>query len=372
MSEFNIAENLIRFRKKRKITQDELADFIGVTKGAVSKWENGFSMPDVMLLPKLASFYDVTVDELLGYEPQLSKEQIRKKYICLSKLFVEQPFEQVMECVRGMIKQYYSCYPFLLQMCVLYLNHISLAKPDEQKKLFEEGAALCAHIIDNCKDLNVCSQAVTIKAMFDLNNHKPDDVIDALEPLIDNTGVTASNEQILTQAYNMSGHPDKAKSNCQLAMYIHLLNLIINAGIYITMNMNNPEVCEETIRRAIGVAELYNIDKLHPNSGVQLYIQAAVFYTGAGNFDKAFEMLDKTAYMLGLLFKEPRLHGDEYFDYIDSWIEKLDLGEISVRDVKIAAQSAKQILQMPALAPLKAQEGYKDLERKFEEVCRNA
>ena len=54
--------------------QDELATFLGVTKASVSKCENGQSMPDILLLPELATYFDVSVDELLGYEPQLSKE----------------------------------------------------------------------------------------------------------------------------------------------------------------------------------------------------------------------------------------------------------------------------------------------------------
>lgn len=57
-----------------------MASFLGVTKASVSKWKNGQSMPDIMLLPEIATYFDVTVDELLGYEPQLSKEQIKKLY----------------------------------------------------------------------------------------------------------------------------------------------------------------------------------------------------------------------------------------------------------------------------------------------------
>ena len=80
MHQINIAENIIRLRRERKITQELLADFIGVTKAAVSKWENGQSMPDILLLPQLAVFFNVTVDELIGFDPQLSKEQIQKLY----------------------------------------------------------------------------------------------------------------------------------------------------------------------------------------------------------------------------------------------------------------------------------------------------
>lgn len=59
-----IAEN----RKCMKLTQDQLADKLGVTAQAVSKWENDQSCPDITMLPKLAEIFDVSTDELLGRE----------------------------------------------------------------------------------------------------------------------------------------------------------------------------------------------------------------------------------------------------------------------------------------------------------------
>lgn len=84
MNTLQFADNLTRLRREKKVTQEELADFIGVTKASVSKWETRQSLPDILILPQLASFFNVTVDELMGYSPQLSKEQIQKQYYCLA------------------------------------------------------------------------------------------------------------------------------------------------------------------------------------------------------------------------------------------------------------------------------------------------
>ena len=73
MNALNISENIIRLRHERKLTQEQLAGFIGVTKASVSKWETGQSTPDIAILPQLAAFFDVTIDELIGYKPQYSK-----------------------------------------------------------------------------------------------------------------------------------------------------------------------------------------------------------------------------------------------------------------------------------------------------------
>ena len=80
MNSLNIADNIVRLRHNKKITQEQLAEFIGVTKASVSKWENRQSTPDITILPQLATFFDVTIDELVGYTPQLSKEQIQRLY----------------------------------------------------------------------------------------------------------------------------------------------------------------------------------------------------------------------------------------------------------------------------------------------------
>lgn len=60
------AEQLAFLRREMGITQEQLAQAMGVTNQAVSKWESGQSYPDITLLPRLAAYFRVTVDELLG------------------------------------------------------------------------------------------------------------------------------------------------------------------------------------------------------------------------------------------------------------------------------------------------------------------
>ncbi len=66
--------------RKKGITQEALAEFVEVTKTSVSKWETGTTLPDIQILPLLASYFEVSVDELIGYVPMLSKEQISFQY----------------------------------------------------------------------------------------------------------------------------------------------------------------------------------------------------------------------------------------------------------------------------------------------------
>ncbi|MDE6751092.1 MAG: response regulator [Lachnospiraceae bacterium] len=62
----NIGTQIQTLRKKQGITQETLAAEMGVTVGAVSKWENGITLPDILMLCSLADYFRVSTDELLG------------------------------------------------------------------------------------------------------------------------------------------------------------------------------------------------------------------------------------------------------------------------------------------------------------------
>ena len=62
----NLGKNILELRRQRNATQEELAAELGVTAAAVSKWENGYTLPDILMLCALADYFQVTTDELLG------------------------------------------------------------------------------------------------------------------------------------------------------------------------------------------------------------------------------------------------------------------------------------------------------------------
>ena len=83
MYECKIAEKLAELRSAKGVTQDDVAQAIGISNKTVSKWENGTSMPDLPMLVMLAEYYEVTTDALLGLsEPKKKnyRETIRSEF----------------------------------------------------------------------------------------------------------------------------------------------------------------------------------------------------------------------------------------------------------------------------------------------------
>ena len=64
------SENLTKLRKLNKLTQEDVAEKVGVTRQAVAKWEAGETLPDIERCRMLAGLFDVSLDDLANYEPQ--------------------------------------------------------------------------------------------------------------------------------------------------------------------------------------------------------------------------------------------------------------------------------------------------------------
>ena len=90
---FTIGENIKKLRNQKNVTQEKLAESLGVTPQAISRWESGAGSPAIEYLPDLAAFFEISVDELLGVK--LSKREARREeiYAMISRAEAELGYE---------------------------------------------------------------------------------------------------------------------------------------------------------------------------------------------------------------------------------------------------------------------------------------
>lgn len=358
MKEIFIANILLQKRREKGITQEQLAEFIGVSKASVSKWETGQSYPDIALLGPLAAYFNISIDELLNYQPQLDKEQIKKLYHQLSNDFAVKPYEEVLQTCRGIIKKYYVCFPLLLQMGILLLNHSNLAPSAQQPERITEAMQLFIRIETESHDVWLCKQARILQANCQLFLQKPNKVLALLGK---DVLPTASTEVTQAFAYQLLGNLPKAKYVLQVSIYQHLMDLINSLKNYLLMNTDNKEHFEQILQRAQTVCQLFDLPNLHTAIQLEFELAAAQGYMQLNIPEKALDMLERyTNHCLQLPYQN-MLHGDAFFDLIDDWFAQFDLGKQAPRDRKTIQESMLQALSSSIFSPLKQYAQYNDM-----------
>lgn len=76
--ELFIGNRIKELRKERNMTQEQLAELVGISFQAVSKWETGLALPDITLVPRLAKIFGVTTDDLFAYNRKEMQEEIEQ------------------------------------------------------------------------------------------------------------------------------------------------------------------------------------------------------------------------------------------------------------------------------------------------------
>ncbi len=368
MKEINIAKVLVKKRKEKGITQDELANYIGVTKASVSKWETEQSYPDVTFLPMLASYFNISVDELIDYKPQMTREDIQKLYRKLSSDFTSKTFDSVLKDCRRIIKKYYSCFPLLLQMGILMINHIELLKGSEKSiSLIEEARALFIRVKKESDDVSLIKKAFYMEAYCSLAAGDPNAALELLDGTIE---PALPPESLMASAYQLAGRVKDAKVVLQVGIYQNIVVLFNFFPAYLMLCMDDPSKFDEVLRRAFNVAEVFDMRHLHPGVLVGLYICAAQGYIGQDNQDKALDMLQQYTEIVTSDIYPLSLHGDDFFDLLDNWLIKLDLGNDLPRDEKTIRMSMSDVVvHNPAFSVLADKQRFRNISEKLMNNC---
>lgn len=100
-----LGEKIRALRKSRNISQEVLAQYLGVSFQAVSKWENGDTMPDVAMIPAIAIFFEVSTDELFDFNRLETEQKIQEAYWEIADIRYAEP-EKAEKMLRELLKQY--------------------------------------------------------------------------------------------------------------------------------------------------------------------------------------------------------------------------------------------------------------------------
>ena len=152
--DMSFANALQRLRKERKMTQGELARFLSVSVQTISKWETAGGYPEITIIPRIASFFEISIDELLGVSEIKSELYLKDLHRQWTKNNADQKDTENIALLREAIKEYPGDFLLLAELTV------SLEKVgDKTQKLacYEEAIEISERILKYCKDRTLCN-----------------------------------------------------------------------------------------------------------------------------------------------------------------------------------------------------------------------
>jgi len=148
-----IGEKIRSLRKHKNISQEVLAQYLGVSFQAVSKWENGDNLPDVVMIPAIASFFEVSTDELFDFNRLETERKVQQLCWDIADYRNERP-EDAEKAYRDLLKQYPGNDVILANLLYVLQN---LNKYDEL-------IPMCKTVIASTKDEGIRYDAARILA----------------------------------------------------------------------------------------------------------------------------------------------------------------------------------------------------------------
>ncbi|MEG2507128.1 MAG: helix-turn-helix transcriptional regulator [Longicatena sp.] len=331
-----IGNVIMKLRKEKKITQEELANYMGISKTAVSKWESCQSYPDITFLPILASYFDISIDELMDYQPELTRENATEEYRRLCKSFVEKDFDEVIEECHDLIKKYHSCHYLVLLIATLFVNHAMLSKKqDITTALYVEARDLFAYVEKESDELQDKKAAKNLGVYCDLILHDPKGAIDSfgnIRELESNT--------LLANAYYMDQNLDKAELTLQVDMFQSILNVFQSYPLFLSLRMQDKIAFEIALDKIVALDNLFEIRSMHPGLVLPIYLSAIQGYVQFQEYDKAIEWLSNYVKLITKEIQCYEIHGKGLFHRINEWIDSQEIDIRLPRDEKIIKESS--------------------------------
>ncbi len=150
----NIGERIKLLRKKNDMTQEKLADYLGVTYQSVSKWECGINTPDISFIGPLTKLLNVSADELLGLTVENTDE--RRAYFDGEYFeYWKKDHKADLEIARQAVKEYPNDFRYLewLASDEWYVGYgVEYMGTDTEKELLKSSEKHFLQIIEDCKD----------------------------------------------------------------------------------------------------------------------------------------------------------------------------------------------------------------------------
>lgn len=289
------SENLKKFRLKQNLTQEKLADFLGVSFQTISKWERAETYPDITMLPAIAQFFKVSIDELLGVNKAENEEILKRLLEEYDNLTDE---KLILKAITNLREKYPTDFRVQLRWMsylIFYDDYDTLEQRTPQIM------SIYQNIQNNCtKDsIRICAKRYYIYLMGNLACKKnPTVTFEDYEPIIREMPFMRDGRENYYYFYSLHKHPDADKLITEaLEEQIFLLYDTIS-GYYLTSKFNRDyqiEILEKTKDFLNYIYNDGNYSRMWRGVMSRCYGMLGWFYFEKGDKEKSLHNLRKSA-----------------------------------------------------------------------------
>ena len=210
----NIGENLRKFRIRKDLTQEQLAEFFNVSPQAISRWENNSAYPDITVLPGLANFYHISIDELIGMDEIRKAENLdqifRKEHDYMIAGLVDQAINMLQDAIK-----LYPDHNGLLSELALAMT--VKANEREDQEAIEQAITLSERILRNSISAKLRSTTAVNLCFLYLKAGRNDQAEAVVQSL---PHIWESREVVMPELYDGDDYIGQLKISARLAMTI--------------------------------------------------------------------------------------------------------------------------------------------------------
>ena len=285
----SIGENIRNYRKKNDLTQEVLADRLGVTYQSVSRWEKGSTYPDLELLPAISEILGITVDELFGM-PSIEKEKKAKEVFdelrreCMKK---DYDADHIVELIRDIRRNY------------MHSNEAWRPWVQGNDRAFRDPKVLPEVRLmaeEYFKIQPMAEHVIQTMAVIEDEEH----LGDFLERYT--TSFDCSERALMFRRYHSRKEDDKFELERKYQLYCAFNNLL--CPIYLANWKDQKDKYDEMndfMERMLAVIRTDAVDDgldMWINDRLELGLKAAKCLTVSGKFDEAMQKIEKTVILL--------------------------------------------------------------------------
>ena len=354
MNKIEIGEVISKLRKEKGLTQEQLANFVGVSTPAVSKWESGVSYPDITMLPTLARFFNITIDYLLNYNNILSEEEENEIFLkCQEEFQIDT--EKALILSLSYIEKYNLNYNLKFRLAVLINTSYGVLGGEESlKKAYGKTIPIFNDIIQNCSTYELVNgskiQIATSYTAFE-EHDKAIEMLNSIETSNVDTTI------LLSGIYMQKGDIKEARKLLQRRLLVQITEILASINSLATISSEKEEF-EKYMAMSDKLLEVFKTNGFNEMSLLNLF-NKVIFYLQNSMIEDAIKSIETIKNYLnkGVYEKD---------DYSKVWF--LSEADVSFEGEYISNLNALLMtLNSHIFDSIKEEKSYKDLIKIIEE-----